>query len=466
MDVSQLFALADRSRLIADGRWDCGDDDQDVAMDPIDGDDGDDGDDEYEHVVLVQLSGGGFHACRGRDCPHAVQSAENDRSWICNLSGRFISTPCESAHDASWTGRSCTSADPDMQSGNASGGWRAKRSAFSASAAAYSKASDEKIDDVKFYNPKGEQTNNAPPKEPKRGAPCIVDIDETMVAAQKRNKALRRIHSLRDKSVQSRLLADASSVVIRLYSTMATTSKPPTAVSATAAKRGRAVAGAASTIQDDPRLENYDFVLNMALKRYAARLKQANELPTISGIHDVCIAANQFVKQRKRDAAERCAPSDAKSAKMLRAIALSGKTIELCAQLIFALWRAMCTTPYFLEQQSSDSFRPFSAGVMYAFKRGLRLPNNIVLVPSIDALSSQLPTLRSSTATPAAKQLQQASHRGLCAIQRGLSSIDKLPEDEQRVALDQLKIVAGIAKRLNAFVLEQQQQRMAATVTS
>jgi len=186
------------------------------------------------------------------------------------------------------------------------------------------------------------------------------------------------------------------------------------------------------------------------VKRYAARCRECRETPTMLGIHDVCIAANQFVKQRQRKAAERA--SSSKSNASDRKIASNGKTIELCSQLILNLWVAVCTTPYFVEHQSGDSFRPFAAGVMYALKRGLRLPNNMVLVPAVEQLAKHLPTLRSSTATPAARQLQQASHRGLCAIQRGIASIDTMSDEEQKVALDQLRIVSSTATRLSNFV--------------
>jgi hypothetical protein len=234
--------------------------------------------------------------------------------------------------------------------------------------------------------------------------------------------------------------------VVKLFSVVAT--HKPTQVS----KKDQ-VAGAAVTLSD-PRLENYDFVLNMALKRYAARCKEQRCAPTISGVHDVCIAANQFVKERKRESNERST-----NAVSSRKIAINGITVDLCAQLILTLWCAMCTTPHFVENQTGDSFRPFAAGVMYALKRGLRLPNNMVLVPAIEKIASQLPTLRSATATNAAKQLQQASHRGLCAIQRGLASIDTMSLEEQQVAMKQLKVVSSVATRLSRFVSEHSDSR-------
>lgn len=415
-----------------------------VAMDVDDSGESDDDDGS----TLVRLENGGWHVCTGINCPHAVQSRENDHSHVCGLSGRFLGINVEAAHDASWTGRSCTSADPDMQSGTmGSAAWRGKRSAFSASALAYSKAGQMTVDDVTFQVQAPASAANASTgasddaKDVKRGAPCIVDIDEQALETQRRTKALRRITQLQDKSVQTRLINEAATVVVRLFSVVASNK------AAVSSKDDRAVSGSAATL-NDPRLENYDFVLNMALRRYAARCKEKRVAPSLSEIHDVCLASNKFVKQRKKNSQGRV------DAGALRKIAVSGKTIELCSQLIFTLWSAICSTPYFVQHQTGDSYRPFAAGVMYALKRGLRLPNNVTLVPAVEILANQLPTLRSSTATPAARQLQQSSHRGLCAIARGISSIETMSSDDQREIMKKLKIVAGIAARLVNFVTD------------
>lgn len=457
MGDDALFALAERCSRLGDGNWCLGgngepsnDDGQDWY---------DDDDDPDEESVVVKLGDGGWHVCYGMSCPHVQQSSEGDRLYICKLSGRVVARQEEASHDASWTGRSCTSADPDMQSAATGGAaWRFKRSAFAASAAAYNNAHSLELADRAANAGVSRQAQPAassssqddrerPAKDAKRGAPCVVDVDDDVVQSQKRNKALRRIASLQNRTVQMRLLSDASSVVTKLFSTVASSSS--TSATPAASSKDRAVSGGAVTL-DDPRLENYDFVLNMALKRYAARCKQQRDAPTLMGIHDVCIAANAFVKQRQKAASER----DAKAATVPaeRKIALNGKTVELCSTLILNLWTAMCTTPHFVEHQTGDSFRPFAAGVMYALKRGLRLPNNMVLVPAVEALANQLPTLRSSTATQAARQLQQASHRGLCAIQRGIASIDKMSVEEQQVALEHLRLVANTGARLATFV--------------
>lgn len=449
VDEETLFAQASKSLEIGDGQW------------HVDRESSDNEEDDDDNATVVQLQNGRWHVCMGMACPHIEQSVDADRLFICKLSARVVSNAMESSGDASWTGRSCTSADPNMQSSACGASWRFKRSAFSASVAAYNLARSFSSTNV---TPGGDYilssfkschtTGGAKPGTSadenatsiKRGAPCVVDVDDSAVHAQKRKKAIKRIESLKQRNVQSRLLADASTVVLRLFSISSASSTNSSVASAS--KNDHSVSGGALTLED-PRLENYEFVLNMALKRYVSRCKDAGIPPTLSGVHDVCIAANQFVKERQKATKGRVAPL---SQTTDRWIAVNGKTIELCAILILNLWVAMCTTPYFVEHQTGDSFRPFAAGVIFAFKRGLRLPNNMILIPAVEQIANQLPTLRSATATPAARQLQQASHRGLCAIQRGIASIDTMSEAEQHVALAQLRIVTSTATRLASFV--------------
>lgn len=427
-DATALFAEMERARGMGSGEgWD--------AQHEQSGSDDDNDDDEGTLPVVVRLPDGGVHVCRGFDCPYAVQSSEVDKAYTCVLSGRLIGTTMEAAHDSSWTGRSCGSADPDMNSGATQvSAWRNKRNAFAASAAAYSRASTMSIDDVVAFDEKPATD----PKPIKRGAPCVVDVDEEALSEQKRSKALKRVAALQNRDVQTRLFADASSVVMKLFSVVSTGGKPTK-------KTDSAIAPATATV-DDPRLENYNFVLKMALQRYVARCKHELRLPDLSGIHDVVAAANMFVKERQRTARGRT------EALRTRQIVINGQVVEVCARLIFSLWVAMCSTTYFTQCQPGDSFRPFAAGVLYAMKRGVCWKQNLVLVPAIEALSSQLPQLRSTTATPSAKALQQASHKGLCSLHRGLASIDTMDADDRRTVEEQLGVCSRIAVRLESLV--------------
>jgi len=318
-DDDALFSLMDEARMLCD---DCPDAER--------------ADDES---MVVYLPNGNAHVCMGMMCPHLVQSADVDRGYTCGLSGRLVCKSLEAAHDSSWTGRSCGSADPDMHSGTAGvSAWRNKRNAFAASAAAYASASSEPVADVKAYETKPVVESKAI----KRGAPCIVDVDEQVVAAQRRTKALKRMDSLRSRDVQERLFADASNVVLKLFSVLLVSERKPRR--GDAANAANSIAPAASTM-DDPRLENYNFVLNMGLRRYVARCKHTQESITLSGIHDVAIAANLFVKARQREAAAR------NDATRTRGAAVNGRTLELCAGLIFSLWNTMCSTPYVLTSE-------------------------------------------------------------------------------------------------------------------
>jgi len=387
--------------------------------------------------VVIHLENGQVHVCQGFHCRFLSQSRDVDKAWYCQLSGRVISLPLQSAPDSSWTGRSCGSADPDMNSGACNtAAWRNKRTAFAASAAAYSRINEMATGDVEAF----EQRTLAEPRVIKRGAPCVVDVDDDAVNLQKRAKAAKRETLLQSREVQVRLLSDAATVVEKLFSVVSSAGRTPKQQDCSAS-----VAPATSTIAD-PRLENFDFVLKMALKRYVARCKHAAELPTLSGVHDVAAASNLFVKERQREETTR------RQLLSTRRVALNGRTVELCSSLIFSLWTVMCSTAYFMQHQTGDSFRPFAAGVMYALKRGVRLSNGMVVVPVLQALASQLPELRSLTVTPAARQLQQASHKGLCALHRGIASIEQMDVAHRAVVDDRLRVATRIASALVRYV--------------
>ena len=95
------------------------------------------------------------------------------------------------------------------------------------------------------------------------------------------------------------------------------------------------------------------------------------------------------------------------------------------ARLVVGLWRAACLTPHMLaSKRGADSFRPFVAGCLYALKRGVRLSNGTLIAPILPELASHLPTLRTTWASQAAKQLHSSSHRGLCSLARSIASME------------------------------------------
>ena len=387
-------------------------------------------------VVVVPLEGGGFHVCRGQNCPHAsIQHEDREKELVCELSGRVIASAIETAQDASWTGRSCGSADPDMTSGAVSArSWRNKRDAFAESARAYNKAKQFTDEDLSFATssytvPKSTTLADVEDdsKLVKRGAPCVSEIDEAAVSQHKREKAIRRISSLTRRDVQARLRTDAFLVVQKLLVTVASTSQDNAKTQAA---------------QGDPRLENFNFVFAVGMKKYVDRCAARNEQPNLCTMHDVAVCASNYVKERRKDA------SKLRIQSMMRMFAVNTQTMELCARLIVAVWNALCSTSHFVENQPGDSFRPFAAGIMYGMKRGLRLKSSLVVVPCMEILANQLPTLRSSSGNAETRQLQASSHRGLCAVHRALASIDTMSEEDRKPVIERLNVAASISEAL------------------
>ena len=116
-----------------------------------------------------------------------------------------------------------------------------------------------------------------------------------------------------------------------------------------------------------------------------------------------------------------------------------------------SLWRACCLTKHFQSaKKGGDAFRPFAAGILYSLKRGLYLADGTCVVPALEELSTHLPALRSASSTPAARQLQSSSHRGICSIQRALASITEMNAVESLPARTLLRD----ASRQGAFLRE------------
>jgi hypothetical protein len=424
VDVDEIFNIMRRSKSMGAG---------DGTSFDSDGSD-DEPDEEGAFSQVCRLQDGTFHVCKGMKCPHVMQSTDVERHYVCTLTGLLVAGCMESRHDASWTGRSCGSADPDMASGAVKvRAWKTKRDAFNDSVRAYDMSASISIDestprskphdteDIGDDAPKPEDASLS-----KRGAPCICDIDEEAVAAQKLSKAHKRASVIERSEVRTRLAGEASQVVRRLLGTLegvtALSSQPPAA--------------------SDPRFENYDFVFSVGMRRYIARCRQKREPVQLSEIHDICISSNTFVKQKRKDAEKRA------RAVKVKALATDGRTIDLCASLIVSIWSAVCITSHFMHHQSGDSFKPFASGIMYALKRGLWLPNGVMIIPQLDDLSDQLPVLRSLVASATAKQLQASSHKGLCALHKAITSIEEMEPGARASVEQRLSVSALIARDL------------------
>ena len=377
-------------------------------------------------AVYSTCPDGDVHACFGQQCKHVRMNTDNH--YVCAISGLVVGVMHARDSDPSWTGRSSGSANPDDLSGIPAGGWVKRRDMYAASVAAYRNAhqiSDADIAPACAATP-------APTPVVKRGALCV-DENPDANAAPRKTRSSRKENWTRDSI--DKLAAEALSVIDKLFIAEV---KAPASTSGEVA---------------DPRLQNLEFVKVMAIRKYVKRCAEGESELNLDTLSNVVIHANEFVREQRAASARRLDAATLRAtAKRSRTHAVfSGQIRNQLSQLVVSLWRASCLTKHFLtSKKGTDSFRPFAAGILYSLKRGLYLADGTCVVPVLEELSVHLPALRSASSTPAAKQLQSSSHRGICSIQRALTSISDMTHTEAMPARTLLRD----ASRQGAFLRE------------
>ncbi len=430
VDIDALFLMADeakRQTTIEEGEDDIDDmDENDAAFQAMFANAN--GRLRRGKPTYIDMPDGDVHVCYGMQCPHAEVTKE--KQIVCTLTGRVVGVEHSREQEAGWTGRSVGSANPDDTAGTPVGGWVKRRDMFAASSQAWQMAKSFGDADQKT----AQQYVPPPPTRPakthdrvpaKRGALCVDDgASPTSPSANRRQRTARRETWTRD-SIE-KLTSVAAAVVNDLF-IVDEESGPPSAQTRPSPSTDR-----------DPRMQNLDFVRMLALRRYVQSCARGLERLNLSVLNDVCIYANAFVRgQRKRaeEAAKAVASSATTSASgskgRRQSACYQGPVRSLIAQLIVTLWHAACLTPHMCDnRKGNDSFRPFAAGVLYSLKRGVYLEDGTCVVPELDSLAVHLPALRSTHSTPAAKQLQSSSHRGICSLHRSIASIAAMDPDE------------------------------------
>jgi hypothetical protein len=405
---------------------------------------------EPDNRVIVQLGDGSFHMCCPRTCPH-VSIDGPDKSLVCQLTGINWGSEIVSEHDAQWTGRSTTSGDPDVVAGTPIGGWKPRKDAFAESQRAFELAhtiTGEQADYTETDKDKETRLSKLPVK---RGALCVDEVREEPV---RRQRVARKSSESRETLEKLRL--EAIAVCDKLTTPIdPATGNPPRATSGSAAPAQESRAP-----QADIRLQNVEFVTTLGLRKYLAAASAGSERYDMSRVHDIIVAANEFVRQQRAAARTAATPSESSSGSSSsarqRRRQYDGETKTYSVNLVLSLWKAVCLTPYVSDgKRGSESFRSFVAGVLYSLKRGLTLERlGIEVVPQIDTLADQLPTLRSADASPCARQLQSSSHRGLCTLHRAISSFNELDEEDEHYSTckEAWLTTGSVATQLTRFI--------------
>ena len=368
---------------------------------------------------------GDIHACLGMQCKHLCLNGDNQ--YVCNISGRVIGTKAARESHPGSTGRSTRSANPDDTAGMPVGGWVKRRDMYAASVAAFRAAnqiSDAEVAPVLATSP-------ATALAVKRGALCVDEAPDAN-GPSKKTRNSRKEHWTREAI--DKLAADARWVIHHLFiaNTKPAAAQPP---------------------PPDPRLQNLEFVKRMAIRKYAKRCVDGEGEINLDTLSNVIIHAHAFVREQRAAATQRLEEATLRATGKHRCskAGFSWHIRNQLSQLIVSLWRASCMTKHFAtSKKGSDSFRPFAAGILYSLKRGLYLPDGTCVVPVLDELAAHLPALRSASSTPAAKQLQSSSHRGICSMQRALTSLSQMPLCDAQPALALLRD----ASRQGAFLRE------------
>ena len=385
------------------------------------------------HASVVQLADGDWHVCLGRLCPHTVLNL--DRHLVCELSGTIVGSEKVLETTPGWTGRSVSSANPDDNACIASGAWKRRRDLFSASAAAWSSAREMSCDDVVQANVSHESSDRC---QRRRGAPCVGE-DDSNERSRRRTKPVCR--SVDTREATEKLAEEAMIVIERLFST----------TSARTSSREAVPTPCAPAQPLDPRLQNPQFVLALALRQYVANAVENGGPLDMLTLHDTCVHAHDFVRARKADQ-QRAGARDAPVASVSKPVGFSGRVRRLLANMVVSLWRALSHTPHMqCEKRTHDSFRPFVSGVVYALKRGVYI-RDVCVVPKLTVLADMLPKLRTPNASLHARHAHSLSHRGLSSMHRAVASIDTLPESKIEEVRCALSVAAQAAECLRAHV--------------
>jgi hypothetical protein len=397
--------------LIIDDLWQQVDD-----MHQSDTESEDSDDDHYQDVskrrkpVMVRLPCGDIHICGGcMPCPFLISN--EDRVFVCQYSGvQYEPEQTDEFFDLNG-GTGKRSGDPDHCCGDAIvGKWNRRIDPIAASKMAYRNADIMKDNDMTEYMWHN-KTNTIPLKKCiKRGALCVGEESEGQTF--KRGRTSKK--NTNDHDICINLQSEAESVLSKMINHKKNISLNHRR-NATRTERNRP--------PPDPRMCDEKFVFNTSVKKYVRMCITNNTPPSIDSIHNLALMAQNISSKARDEAAE----DDDDSVR-------TAKFRTTCTRFVVALWSAMCTTPYMLNaKRGTDAYRPFVCGVLYAFKRGIKLADGTSLLPPCPQLAAALPVLRGTGHNTVAKTLHSSSHRGLCTISRCIASV---PVKDQKATFE------------------------------
>ena len=373
-------------------------------------------------AVMGRLPCGDIHICKkGKTCPFLEPN--EDRVMVCIYTGvEHGPEQTDEFFDLNG-GSGKKSGDPDQNCGDMlHGKWTKRADPAQASKLAF-QYSTKISDDHVFSFVTDPSSARIVKGSVKRGALCVGEIDHTH-ASNKKPRFLKK-KKVDNHEVASHLHTEAALVITKMIDHKKTASFRSKAPSEKV-ERGRA--------STDANLCDQNAVFQMSLKQYLKNCMDNSISPSIDAIHNLSLVAQQ---------ASQCARDEQNTNKDTDSIR-TAKFRNLCSSLVVSLWSAACKSPYMANaKRGTDAYRPFVCGVLYGFKRGIKLENGDVLVPQCPQLAQSLPVLRGTGGNALVKTLHSSSHRGLCTLSRCIASV---PKDKQH---DLFREVTRIATKFS-----------------
>lgn len=385
--------------------------------------------------ITFRLPSGTLHVCGpGHACKFAEPNV--DRELVCKYTGVVVGKEkTEEFFDLNG-GTGKRSGDPDQCCGEPQyGKWQRRQDPAEKSRLAFEKAegvdSDDEAESWDVLAAKEATaaakaaSQSIAPRSSKRGARCVGEPDEAQPFTNGYKRARLSKKSVEHHGMINMLVTEAEQVLCKLIDYERSASyKQKRKDDRIERKRP----------PPDPRMCDEKFVFAASVKKYIKGCLVGGVAPSMDALHNLSLMA-------KRVSADARAEARAMDADALRTV----KFRRACSEIIVALWKAACATPYMrVAKRGTDAFRPFVCGCIYGFKRGVTLADGSVLIPTCPALANALPALRGTGGNTLAKTLHSSSHRGLCTLSRCIASV---PQDEQATAFD---VVVRKARQFSA----------------
>jgi len=348
---------------------------------------------------VVVLQNGNIHVCLGISCPHA---RADSGALICELTGVEVGR-MQFREPESSTRNPCGGSD-EHSSFLAAAYRRRKRDAFSISSDAWNRASTLKT------NTASDQVGTTSPKAKRKRK-----VEGSSFDGKYRDPSPEKIE---------RLSMDASKIILLLLPIL---------------NKNSFAGDNAPKRLSIPREKVPPFdsalVTITTLKRYVDEcVSGLNPLNYVT-LHDALIRTHALPQGSPESSL--LFPSNANRCPTSLRLHL--------IQLIVSLWCILKHTPFMAKKtRGSDSFRCFASGTIYALKRGV-LSHNLHVVPQMQALTSYLPSNRTTKLSSDVKSLQSASHRGISILHKALNSIDDLDDVQRFESLFRLSQVARVS---------------------